>query len=287
MEEFKEAAAKYNGVEPENIVPASGGDGVLRLILMTLVDPGEKAVINYPSYSMYSIYARVIGLRLSRVQLKEENDHWVPDIGLLKREMADSSIAMIDDPNNPSGSSILGGKADLVRDLLESTPGLVVMDEAYYEFSGYSVANLVEDFPNLIVLRTMSKAFSMASFRVGYAIMNSNLARMVSKATTPFDVAGPSLRAGIAALRNPGYAHMNALEISKNREWLKSKLRQLGFRVYNSETNFLLIKSEKDLTKQLLQKKIVVRTPMEGYYRVTVGTREQCQAVIDALGQVE
>ncbi|PVU76481.1 histidinol-phosphate transaminase, partial [Acidianus hospitalis] len=129
-------------------------------------------------------------------------------------------------------------------------------------------------------------AFSLASYRIGYLIANKEVVDALTKTSTPFDVALPSLIAGITALENPSYARKIVNEITENREYLYSSLKKLGLKVYKSVTNFLFVKDNRDLLNPLMERKIAIRKPIDGFYRITVGTREQCEILVKALGEI-
>ncbi|BCU67095.1 histidinol-phosphate transaminase [Sulfolobales archaeon HS-7] len=283
VEMFKVLAGRYCGVKSENVIPTPGGDGAIRLIVNNLLRRGEKAVVNFPSYSMYSVYSSVKELRLTKVNLIEENYTWRADTDALVNSVRDAKVTFIDDPNNPTGAKIFGGKEEEIREILETTNGLVVVDEAYHEFAGYSVTRLVDKYDNLIVIRTFSKAFGMAGFRVGYLVTNENITNALRKATTPFDVSAPSLEGAIEALLDPSYALENATIISKIRSNFTEKLRRAGFKVYDSVTNFILIKDARDLKSLLFSHGIAIRRVNDGLYRISIGTNEQIEKVEDVL----
>jgi len=283
---FKELAAEYNKVEPSNIFPTPGGDGALRAIFYNFLNPGDAVTYNFPSYSMYSVYSTVRGLKVNKVNLVENGDWWKEDIDKLLDFAKKSKLVVIDDPNNPTGSPMLKANKELISTLAESINGFLVLDEAYYEFSGYTAASLVNEYPNVMIVRTLSKAFSLASYRIGYLIANKEVVDALTKTSTPFDVALPSLIAGITALENPSYARKIVNEITENREYLYSSLKKLGLKVYKSVTNFLFVKDNRDLLNPLMERKIAIRKPIDGFYRITVGTREQCEILVKALGEI-
>jgi len=282
---YRELAAEYAKVEPDNIYPSLGADGSIRAIFYNFVEPGDTVVINYPSYSMYSVYSSVKGTKIIRINLKEDNDWWKTDFDELLKQAENAELVVIDDPNNPTGSPMLWAKRDLISQLAENTKGFIVVDEAYYEFAGYTVAPLIYEYPNLLVIRTLSKAFSLASYRLGYLIANEEIVKALLKSSTPFDIPLPSLIAGIAALENPSYVKDIVNEINKNKEILYNGLKKLNLKVYRSMTNFLLIKDKRNLWEMLIKHDIAIRKLYDSFYRITVGTEEQCRIVIEKLGE--
>ncbi|WP_338604796.1 histidinol-phosphate transaminase [Sulfolobus tengchongensis] len=284
LERYRELTAEYAKVEPNNIYPSVGADGSLRAIFYNLIEPGDTVVVNYPSYSMYSVYSSVRGVKLMRINLKEDNDWWRENFDELLSKSKNAELVVIDDPNNPTGSPMLSAKKELISQLAENTKGFLVVDEAYYEFGGYTVAPLIYDYPNLLVVRTLSKAFSLASYRLGYLIANDEIVKALMKSSTPFDIPLPSLIAGITALENPSYVKNVVETIRRNREILYQGLKSLNLKVYKSITNFLLIKDDRDLQGILLKRGIAIRKLYDNFYRITVGTEEQCRLVIEKLG---
>lgn len=285
-ERLRKLIAEYNKVEPENVFPTAGGDGALRAIFYNLTQTGDKVLINNPSYSMYKVYTAVRGLKTVKINLKEDGYWWKMDFERFLNEAKDSRLIVIDDPNNPTGSPMLKAEEDKIKALAETINGFIVLDEAYYEFSGYTAVKLVEKYPNLIIVRTLSKAFSLASFRVGYLIGDKEVVKNLMKVSTPFDISLPGLIAGITALENPSYVTKIVDELSKNREYLIKGLRELGLKVYNSVTNFVLLRDDRELLTPLLNKGIAIRKPVSGYYRISVGTREQIELLLKFLGEI-
>ncbi|WP_286189075.1 histidinol-phosphate transaminase [Sulfolobus sp. S-194] len=286
LERLRELMAEYNKVEPKNIYPTPGGDGALRAVFYNLIQTGDKVVINNPSYSMYKVYASVRGLKLTRVNLIENGNWWKMNFEKFLDEAKDARLVVIDDPNNPTGSPMLKSEEDKIRNLVETVKGFVLIDEAYYEFSGYTVAKLVNKYPNLLIVRTLSKAFSLASYRVGYLIGNEEVIKNLMKGATPFDISLPGYIAGITALENPSYVRKVVEVITRNREYLIEGLRKLGLKVYNSLTNFVFVKDERDLLSPLLNKGVAIRKPTIGYFRISVGTKEQIDTLLKYLGEI-
>ncbi|MEM0173951.1 MAG: histidinol-phosphate transaminase, partial [Sulfolobaceae archaeon] len=247
LEELRLRIADYANVEKENVFVSTGADNCIRILFNTLLLPYDLVVFNYPSYGMYPVFSSFRGNKVVRVNMIEGEEWWNADFDKILEASKSAKLVIIDDPNNPTGSPIFRGRLDILKELLELTNGFVVIDEAYYEFSGYTVVPLINEYPNLIIVRTLSKAFSLASYRVGYIIANSELIKLLMKGFTPFEIPLPSMIAAITALSNPSYSRNVVEEIVKNREYLKQGLRKLGFKVFNSLTNFLLVKSSINL----------------------------------------
>ncbi|MDT7905806.1 MAG: histidinol-phosphate transaminase [Sulfolobales archaeon] len=285
-ERFRELVAEYCKVEPGNVLPTAGGDGAIKMVLYNLANPGDRVVLNYPSYSMFWVYSKVRGFRVEKVSLREDGEWWREDFDSLIEKARGAKLVVIDDPNNPTGSPMLQAKEELIESLAEAVDGFVLIDEAYHEFAGYTAAKMVEEIPNLLIVRTFSKAFSMASLRVGYLLGSREVIRNLQKAWTPFDVNVIGYVAAITALENPSYVRELVRQVSEVREELLASLRRLGLRAYNSVTNFVLFRYKGNLLDPLMRNGFAIRKLWEDFYRVSVGTREQVRELIKVMGDV-
>jgi len=279
-QKFRELVGEYNGVDYTMIYPSPGADGSLRAIFYNLLSPGSTILINNPSYSMYKVYSSTMGLKLIMLDLQENGEWWKENDNLVEQSR-DADIVVIDNPNNPTGSPLLD--KEKVKELAEVSKGFILIDEAYFEFYGRTVVDLVKEYPNLMVVRTFSKAFSMASFRVGYTIANEEVVKSLLKSSTPFDIALPSLVAGIKAMENRSYVRDVVDQVASNREILLKGLRDMGLKVFNSVTNFLLVDTDEDIWTPLWKHGIAIRK-LGKYYRISVGTREEVNLLLKVLG---
>ena len=283
---FRELLAGYVSVDVENVFPTLGGDGALRTIFYELTYPNDSVVILNPTYSMVNVFTSLRGLKKLTVDLYECSDWWCVDFNELLSSVRKSYLVVVDDPNNPTGSPILKGSIKLVSELAEVVGGFLVIDETYYEFSGYTVVPLIKDYPNIIVVRSLSKAFSLAGFRLGYIVGSSEVIKALSKGYTPFDIPLPSLAVGIAALEDNSYVKVVVDSVKRSRELLTNGLRKLGFKVYNSLTNFVLVRSDVNIRELLLRYGIAIKSLGNNLYRVSVGSEEQCIKLLEVLGGV-
>lgn len=284
FDRFRELLAEYSGVDESMVYPYVGADGALRAIFWSLSEPGERVLYLRPTYSMVEVLAGARGLSQLTVDLTEAGEWWTADTDRLVELSRTAELVVVVDPNNPTGSPVLGGRKELVEALCEAAKGFVVLDETYYEFAGYTAAGLVGKCPNLIVVRSLSKSFCLAGFRLGYIIAHSEVVRALSRAFTKFDIPTPSLAAGIAALENREYALRYVEEVKRLREWLFGELRALGYKAYRSVTNFILVRHGRDLRAVLLRHGIAVKRVGEGLYRITVGNEETCRVIVRLLG---
>ncbi|HID41602.1 MAG TPA: histidinol-phosphate transaminase [Pyrodictium sp.] len=286
-----ELLSSYTGAAPEQIIVGLGGDMVLEKAFTLVLGRREKAVYPWPSFSMYEVYTRQQGGEAAKIELEPSDDRWQLDWSRFAKEALSARLVALDNPNNPTGS-LIAPSEDELAELLEklSREGvLLILDEAYYEFSGVTYAGLAESYDNLLVVRTLSKAFSLAGLRVGYGIAHPSLAEKLRSLLPPF-LPRTSLAAAIAALEEPSFAAKVVEVIQREREWLAKSLRKLpGIRVYRSATNFLLVETPvPKVVDRLAEHGIAVRrVPLgDNWLRVTVGTPAENRLFLETLAKI-
>jgi histidinol-phosphate aminotransferase len=260
--ELREAAAGYVGLGAESwqqIVVGAGADDLILLCARTFLGSGRRAAIATPTYVVYRQASQLAGA----------------DVG---EEINGADLIWRCNPNNPTGAAVPA--AELVA-LARSVPHVpVVVDEAYVEFGGESVVPFLAEAPNLIVLRTMSKAFGFASLRVGYAIASPEVAAILEERRAPAPIAGPAARIAAAALRDP---RLDVAETVAERERVRDALDSAGFDAPPTATNFVYVRSEKPLAAELEAKGIVVRS-VAGGIRITVRKSSDNDVLLRVLG---
>ncbi|MCK5548654.1 MAG: aminotransferase class I/II-fold pyridoxal phosphate-dependent enzyme, partial [Thermoplasmata archaeon] len=198
------------------------------------------------------------------------------------------AVLFISNPNPPSG--ILYSRDEMER-LCMTTNGIVVIDEAYVDFAECDCVPLLADYENLIITRTLSKSYSLAGMRVGFALASREIIEGMMKVKDSYNVDILSQTAAIAALEDQDYFRKNIARIREDREYLSSQLREIGFEVFPSQANFILVspsgKSAREIYESLLQEKILVRffdsDNMNRYLRITVGSKEENRKLLDAV----
>jgi histidinol-phosphate aminotransferase len=281
-DEIRKNAARYAGMPVDFVMTGNGSDELMEMALKTFQGPVASV---YPSYASYRIFPRMLGMEFSEVNLKEDFSF---DVNSLISKTRQAKIFFIGSPNNPTGTVI--EESDLVRILDEGK--IVVLDEAYYEFSNGTFIKLVKDYENLIVLRTLSKAFGLGGLRVGYTIANPKVIGLMSGLKPPFSIASISEVAALAALEDLPYMRKCVKKIVRDRELLLKKLGAV-LRVYPSKANFLLADvspmTAREFFKKMLKHRIIVRNfgrfrDFNGeYVRITVGTSGQNRRLLDAV----
>ncbi|HEY6552259.1 MAG TPA: histidinol-phosphate transaminase [Vicinamibacteria bacterium] len=285
-----EKLAAFSGWRPDGILTGNGSNELIEALLLVTVGAGTRVVIPEPTFTLYALLTKILGGEAIRVRLTRELQYDVEAIRTARRE-AGAPVTVVCSPNNPTGSGLT---RDDVRRLCRDGDGLVVIDEAYHEFAKTSVVPLLADHPNLVVLRTFSKAMGMAGLRVGYLLASPALVREIDKARLPYNINFISQLAAIAALDAYGELEERVVRLSNLREKLQAALGAMpGVKAYPSQANFVLIELEqadpKAVFEVLYRRGVLVRDvtsyPMlERCLRVSVGSEEENEAFLHALG---
>ncbi|MEM1683254.1 MAG: aminotransferase class I/II-fold pyridoxal phosphate-dependent enzyme [Ignisphaera sp.] len=285
FDRLRELLAEYTKTDKDNVYPFVGGDGALRSIFYTLVNQGNKVLYIDPTFAMIKVYAEARGLVSVTVNSYEDGDWWRVDTDVLIEKSRDVNLAVIVDPNNPTGGPVVHAKEDVVEALAKNVNGYVVFDEAYHEYAGYTVVPYIDRYPNIIVVRSLSKAFCLAGFRLGYIVADKNVIERISAIHTTFDIPTPSLVAGISALENRWYMEKVVNSIKEMRNYLYETFKNLNLKVYRSLTNFLLIRDRRDLSSILQRHGIYIKKVGEDLYRLTIPPPELCSKILYVIGR--
>lgn len=277
---FIEALSEYTGYRAKNIIAGAGMDEIVLTMTRLFLGPGDSALIPVPTYTLYSLAARLCGA-LPAYQQRLANF----EADLVSKIPEGAKMVFLCSPNNPTGNVI--SEKDL-RAIVESTDAIVFLDEAYAEFARESLLRLVKDYNNLIVGRTMSKSFALAGLRLGYAVAPEWIAEQYRRIAPLFSISNVSLAAGIAVLDDLEYMRQSVLKIVSERE----RMRKLIEGAWPTEGNFLFISTKEKsstIAERLLRRGIIVRdcTSYPGAgdccMRVTVGTPEQNDLFLNAF----
>ena len=284
--QLKEAIVNYIGCKIENISVGNGSSELLDLCVKTFVDTNELILSLDPTFSMYSIYAKIVNSRY--IGAGEGNDFIINVDDVIKSiEENDPKLTIICNPNNPTGTTI---KRDDVLRIVKSTDNVVIVDEAYMEFSNESVVDEIENYDNLIVVKTMSKAFSMAGIRTGYLIANEELVKTIEKVRPPYNLNSISALLATKALKQKDKMLSYVENLKVEREKIYEKLIDMGVKAYKSGANFVFFSSKVDnLAEKLIENDVLIRKfggKLDNYYRVTVGSPKENEAFLNAMKKI-
>ncbi|MDF7659545.1 histidinol-phosphate transaminase [Erwiniaceae bacterium L1_54_6] len=287
-----ERYAAYAGLTPEQVLVSRGADEGIELVMRAFCEPGKDAILFCPpTYGMYSVSAETIGIEYRTVAAL---DNWQLNLPAIADQLDGVKVVYMCSPNNPTGNLI---NPDDIRALLDMTAGkaLVVADEAYIEFCPQAtLAGWLKDYPHLVILRTLSKAFALAGLRCGFTLANKPVIDLLMKVIAPYPLATPVADVAAQALSDQGLALMreHALQLNANRSWLLEQLPQIACveAVFPSETNYILARftDSPKVFKALWDEGIILRDQnknpgLAGCLRISIGTREECERLIAAL----
>lgn len=277
----------YCEVTEDQLLVGAGADEVLDVVAKTFVDNGDQAVVAAPTYPMYAIVTQQLGGELRRVPLAEG---YALDVEAMLAAAEGAKIVWLCNPNSPNGGAF--DPADLER-LVAEAPCMVVVDEAYAEYAGWSAVPLVARHPNLVVVKTMSKAFGMAGMRLGWAVAQPDVIELMNRVRPPNSVCMVTARLGAAALRDLAPMRAGVAAVVAQREPLIAALREAGAVVPRSDTNFLLTgwgspADAQALADWLEARGMVARNYADhpvvpGHLRLTVRTAEQNARLLNAV----
>lgn len=284
--ELKKEINNYVGYEPKNITVGNGSSELLDLCVKTFVDKDETILSLDPTFSMYSIYAQVFSAKY--IGAKAEEDFKLNVDSIIKDiKENDPKLVILCNPNNPTGSVLT---KEEVRKIVKSTDALIALDEAYMEFGDESLIDEVMDYDNLLIVKTVSKAFSLAGIRMGYIVANEEIITSIEKVRAPYNLNSLSTYIATEALRQKERMFDYVKKIKEEREKIYKALVDLGVKAYPSGANFVFFKSDiDDLQKKLVDKEVLIRKfsgKLDGYYRVSVGTKEQNEKFLEAFKEV-
>lgn len=284
--DLKNTLAALKKIENQHLFIGNGSDEVIDLAIRIFCNPGkDKIIICPPTYGMYEVAANINDVKIERIELDENFQ--------LKTEKIISSNAkmvFICSPNNPTGNDIDG-----IQTIIENFNGIVFIDEAYIDFSSKpSLVEKIKKHPNIIVSQTLSKAWGRAAIRIGVAYASAEIINYFNKVKAPYNVSSINQIEAIRLLQNVETFNLNLNRIIKQKEWLIKKLLEndLVSQIYPSATNFLLVKVKDAnlIYQKLIKQKLIVRnrnTVIENTLRITVGTEEENEKLIELLKKIE
>lgn len=282
----KEGLSRLKGVSPDSIFIGNGSDEVIDLVYRIFCEPAkDSAIICPPTYGMYEVSANINNVNIVKVPLTD--DFQLNINGIIKQE---AKAVFVCSPNNPTGNILEG-----IETLLAQTDKLVVVDEAYIDFSNEeSLISKIDKYPNLLVMQTFSKAWGLAGARVGVAYANKNIIALMNKTKPPYNVSTLNQVAAINALSDINKYKSEIEILLQQREYLKESLAELDIikRIFPTDANFILIEVE-DATmiyNLLVNKKIITRnrtSQVKNCIRISVGTPEENKELMTELKNIQ
>lgn len=287
--ELRETLAEKFEISPEELLMTNGSDEILNFAFMTFCDGDHPALFPDLTYGFYTVFSRVDQVPFREIPLREDMTINLEDYRGLR------GTIFLANPNAPTGL-VLG--LEKIRKLLESRPeDILVVDEAYIDFGGETCLPLIHEYDNLLVVRTFSKSRSLAGLRLGFGAANTELIKdlkNIQYSTNPYNVDSLAQAAGCACIRDDEYNMANVETIKSTRAWTAEKLRELGFEMTDSQTNFLFVRHDDlpgdTLYRGLRERGILIRRfdvpRIQNWNRISVGSREDMEELVRATGEI-
>lgn len=286
---LKQQFSEIKNIPPKQILLGNGSDEVLDLIFRAFCVPNQDEIITLPpTYGMYGVLANLNAVKNIEIEL---NNNFQPQVDAILNAVNDrTKLLFLCSPNNPTANSF---NAELIEELIKQFPGIVVIDEAYVDFSNEeSWLRRLDAFPNLIVTQTLSKAYGLAGIRLGICYASAEITRILNKIKPPYNINVLTQTQAVERLKNLDKVEKEVTEILTERSKLQTELQKVNFvhTIYESDANFILLKVD-DANKrydQLINLGIVVRNrttqPLcENCLRLTVGTKDENNKLIEIL----
>ena len=290
-ENGRKRLARHFRVSPDELVLANGTDDAIQLVCNAFLEPDDLVVVPVPTFPVYKFFAAVAGARITQVRYDEKFQ--LPMDSFLQALKEKPKWVALANPNNPTGTSL--SKNDL-KAILETAPRTVVLvDEAYFEFTGETVLPWIRRFPNLIVARTFSKVFGLAALRMGCLFAHPSLTEPMRRCQNPFAVNSLALAGALEAIKHGKYVRRYVTEVLGCRRTLCRTLDRMNVPYVASSANFILTRMGErspEIAQRLRAKGILVRNwnydpRLQGYLRFTVGNRAQTRRLLAELRKLE
>ena len=292
-QKLREELAGLHQCEVENIIIGNGSDELLALATRAFVEPGKGAIQYFtPRYSLYAILSEIHNARCIEVSLRK--DFSMPSVAVLRKEKQwdfSAAVTYVTSPNAPSGR---GYATEELESLVRAQKGVVVLDEAYVDFAEENALSLALNYPNVIVSRTFSKAYSLCFQRIGYFVGKPDLVEALDKIRDSYNVNGLGQVAALATLKDLSYYRKNFRLIKKMRKLVTKELQSLGFEVFQSSVNFILVKPPECKARiwfeKLREQNVLVRwfanAEVKDWLRITIGNELEMKALLRAANQI-
>ncbi len=271
---------EFYNIDPNSVVLGNGSDELLSLIITCMVGREQKLLLFAPDFSMYKFYADLAGIDLVTVEKPKKIEDFDGEFIKKTIKANNPGVVLFSNPCNPTSHGIT---TDEIRDILNSTEALIVLDEAYMDFGEESFLPYYKEHENLIILKTASKGLGFANARLGFFISSEYFVNIIKKIKSPYNVNGITQLLGEIIFSNKEIMNKRIDSIKKEREKLYEKLAPF-FEIPKPSGNFLFLKSEKsiEIRDKLMEKNIAIKD-FGGYLRITVGTAEENTALLEAM----
>jgi len=283
---LRQVLSNYTKLPIEYIQVFNGSDAALEYIARAFLEPKDEVLIRVPTYDNFRVYVESCGAKVKNVLCS--SSFVTEEDKILDAVSKKTKIIYIVNPNNPTGA--ICSKNQVQKVLKNAPKSLLIVDEAYYEYYGKTMSNLVTRYSNLIITRSFSKAFSLAGLRCGYILTSPENIKIINKIRVGKNVNSLAQVAAQAALEDIDYTRQHVKEIKEVKKWLVDRLINMGIKTISSPSNFILlkVKNPTDFVEYLKKHRIFIRDrshqpQLEQFVRITVGTKDQAKRIIEVI----
>ena len=284
-DKFRQAAAKVNGVSADCIMCCNGGDDLLTIAFRAFCDNSRPVAYPVPTYSLFPVLAKLQDCKA--IEIPFDKEYNLP----AKLTGTNAALTIVCNPNAPTGTFVT---IEELASLADELSGVLLVDEAYVDFAEQNCSGLVKDFDNLLILRSMSKGYSLAGLRFGYAIAQPELIAGLMKVKDSYNIDAVAIAAATAAIKDQDYFKENIEKVKAERRRLTAELKALKFEVPDSAANFVLAKTKNckasEIYDKLAKSNIYIRhfdlPGLEDKLRISVGTQEQNDKLLLAFKEI-
>lgn len=290
---LREELANYCNVDKDEVIATNGTDEAIKAVIETYIESGkDEIIIPVPTFAMFKFYAQLNEAIIKEVPYNTNLSF--PAEKVLEKINNQTKIVVLVNPNNPTGTTIKQNDIIKIIEKSKKNNAVVLLDEAYCQFTGRTSVPLIKKYNNLFVTQTFSKAFGLAGLRLGYIASNKNNIKNLQKVLSPYSVNNVAVACGTAALNDPDYVERYVKEVKKSKTILYNALNLLGIDYFKSDANFVLVKigtQSAEFCDKLKRKGILVRDRssdklLDGCVRITLGAKEQTKKLIKAMSKI-
>jgi histidinol-phosphate aminotransferase len=287
-ERAEKLVAQFLGRQASQLLLTNGADEAIDLLCRAYIEPGDEVILIIPAFPMYEIFALAAGAKI--VKIPASDDFSFPLSAVLDAVSPRTRLIVITNPNNPTGAVV--AEMDIMKVLKRAADAAVLVDEAYYEFYGATMMSAVGIVPNLFVARTFSKAYGLAGMRLGILAGSTQHISIMRRIVSPFNINVFAVQCLPEALRDQEFVQNYVAQVRATREWFRTEVQSLGFKVWPSQANFVLVSlgEQKDsILRRMREWGIALRDREDcpGCVRISIGTQKEMEVVLQALKQTQ
>jgi histidinol-phosphate aminotransferase len=289
---FQKQLASYLDIKQDELLITNATDEAIMVVMQTYIDKGDEIILPIPTFAMFKFYAQIADANLTEVLYKR--DLKFPTKNVLDKINKKTKLVVLCNPNNPTATLI--EKKDIIKivEKAASKDAIVLIDEAYYEFSKQTMIKYINQYNNLIVIRTFSKSIGLGGLRLGCAVANKEIIKDLAKVRSPYSINTAVIKAAEAALTDKVYIDWYVKEIEKGKKLIYEELKKKNIKAYPTTANFFLAKFKDpvEVQSKLREKGILVRDRssyplLKGCVRITIGTKNQMKQLAQAINELK